>query len=192
MGTKFIVHGGISQIQLEEGNAGFYMELLKDIPESARVLLVPFAKEMDRIPAGVKRVSAELEKHKWQNAISIEVANDTDFMEQLAKADAVFFLGGASLKLLEALRIYPDLRTALEGKTVAGESAGANVLSTFFYSPKVDKVSEGLGILPIKLIPHYKSEYKGKLDKVGANIENLELAEYAYKVFSQEVHYSWQ
>lgn len=183
MRTKFIVHGGINQVKHEEGNTDFYHEFLKDIPEGGCILLIPFAKEADRIPARIESVRSELEKHKWQNVISIEVASEENFMQQLARVDAIFFLGGASAKLLAALKNYPDLSEAVKGKTVAGESAGANVLATFFYSPKTDKISEGLGFLPLKLIPHYMPEYTGKLDGVGGDLEFLGLKEYTYKVF---------
>ncbi len=65
-----------------------------------------------------------------------------------------------------------------------GESAGANVLCKLFYSPKTDQIVEGLSILPIKIIPHYKKEYEGKLDKVGIDFELLTLQEGEYMVYS--------
>ncbi len=41
---------------------------------------------------------------------------------------------------------------------------------------------EGLGILPIKIIPHYKEEYKGMLDNVGQDLKEVLLPEYAHTV----------
>ena len=71
----------------------------------------------------------------------------------------------------------------MSGKIVAGESAGANVFGEFFYSPSADKIDEGLGFLPLKIIPHYSENYRGKLDNVGKKLESLLLPEYEYKVF---------
>jgi peptidase E len=183
MKTKFILHGGFNPGQTNEDSTAFYKEILKDAPEGASILLVPFAKDADRIPSATQKVTAELNSNKWQKNIKIEVADEGDFIQQLKSANVVYFHGGASIKLLEALKRYRGLKESLEGKIIAGESAGANVWSKFFYSPKADTVSEGLGILPIKIIPHYKKEYEGKLDKVGPDLELLLLPEYEYKVF---------
>lgn len=54
-----------------------------------------------------------------------------------------------------------------------------------FYSPSADKVDEGLGFLPLKIIPHYSENYKGKLDNVGQGLESLLLPEYEFKVFEK-------
>jgi len=72
----------------------------------------------------------------------------------------------------------------LDGKIVAGESAGANVWGRYFYSPSADSIGEGLGYLPVKIIPHYIEQYEGKLDGVGKDLVKLYLPEYEYKVFN--------
>ena len=185
MKTKFILNGGFKPGQANEDNVDFYKEILKDAPEGAKILLVPFAKDEGRISSAVEKLTAELNENKWQENITIEVADEERFVEQLKAADVAYFHGGASLKLLEMLRKYPDLEQSIIGKTIAGESAGANVWNTFFYSPRADLVSEGLGILPIKMIPHYKEEHSDKLDGVGEGLEELFLPEYTYKIFYQ-------
>ena len=70
----------------------------------------------------------------------------------------------------------------LRGKIVAGESAGANVLCAYFYSPHSDSIGEGLGFVPFKIIPHYRDEHAGKLDSGGAGLETLYLRECEFKV----------
>ena len=69
------------------------------------------------------------------------------------------------------------------GKIVAGDPAGGNVLCEFFYSPKTDEIFEGLGMMPIKMIPHYKEEYGDKFGVVGLDLEAVLLPEYTFKVF---------
>lgn len=73
-------------------------------------------------------------------------------------ADVVYFSGGSTENLLTALRNYPNLKEKLEGKTVAGSSAGAYALSTFFSSHYEDKAVEGLGIAPVRVDTHFESE----------------------------------
>lgn len=186
MKTKFILHGGFNPEKVNEDNSDFYKEILKDAPENAKVLLVPFAKEPERIIPATTKISSEFNKSKNDKNIEIEVANEKDFLNQINLADVVYFHGGVSLKLLEALKKYQNLEELLKGKIVAGESAGANVWSRFFYSPHSDGVFEGLGVLPLKIIPHYKAEYEGKLDNVGIGLEELLLPEYKYKVFYKD------
>lgn len=183
MKTKFILHGGFNPGQTTENNSSFYEEILKDTPEGAKILLVPFAKEPERIIPATNKVSAEFNEVKGGKNIEIEVANEEDFIRQIDSAHILYFHGGVSLKLLEALKNYPDLVEHIKGKVIAGESAGANVWARFFYSPKSDGVFEGLGILPLKIIPHYKPEHKEKLDNVGPDLEGILLPEYEYKVF---------
>jgi len=167
MKTKFILHGGFTKGKTEENNEDFYKEILKDAPENARVLLVPFAKEADRIPVAIERVKNEFLKQKWQNSIKFEIATEEKFTEQIKGSDVVYFHSGTTLKLLEALKKFTNLKELLSGKIIAGESAGANVLGKIFYSPSADKVDEGLGFLPLKIIPHYSENYKGKLKTLG-------------------------
>jgi peptidase E len=183
MKTKFILHGGFNPGQLNEDNSDFYKEILKDAPKDAKILLVPFAKEADRAAISVDKITQEFNRNGGEKHISIAVANEEDFMRRLKDADVIYFHGGTSLKLLEALKRYPNLKEPLKGKIIAGESAGANVWSKFFYSPRADVVSEGLGLLPIKMIPHFKKEYEGKLDNIGEGLETVSLVEYQFRIF---------
>ncbi|MBP9821505.1 MAG: Type 1 glutamine amidotransferase-like domain-containing protein [Candidatus Pacebacteria bacterium] len=183
MKTKFILYGGFNPEQVVIDNSDFSKEVLRDAPENAKVLVVPFAKEADRVLPTFERVRSELNTSKSQNNIIIEMANEENFIQQLRSADVVYFQGGATFKLLEALKKYPNLDQSLKGKTIAGDSAGGNVLCSYFYSPRTDEVLEGLGIVPVKMIPHYKEEYKNKFDLIGSDLETVLLPEYTYKVF---------
>jgi peptidase E len=181
--TKLILNGGFNSGNEQEDNSDFYAEILKDAPEGAKVLIVPFAKDADRIPNSITKVKAGFNKSKWQDKIDFDVANEESFIEQIKSSDVVYLQGGRTLKLLSALKKFPDFKEAIKGKTVAGESAGANVFGKIFYSPSADGVFEGLSILPIKVIPHYKEEYRDVFKDAESELENLFLQEYEYKVF---------
>jgi peptidase E len=70
----------------------------------------------------------------------------------------------------------------LKGKTVAGESAGANAMCTVFYSPSADGIFYGLGVLPFKIIPHYKDKYDGLFKDIRSDLKGLYLKEYEHIV----------
>ncbi len=184
MKAKFILHGGFAKGKTDEDNSEFYTEILKGAPENAKVLLVCFAKDDDRVPDAITEVMSEFNKNKWQKEIAFEIASKKSFLKQIKLTDVIYFFGGRTFKLLEALKDFPDFRNLFDGKTVAGESAGANVWAKYFYSPNADSVGEGLGFLSLKIIPHYTEQYKGKLDSVGKDLEELDLLEYQYRVFN--------
>lgn len=182
MKTKFILYGGFNPAETNPDNSKFSQEILKDAPENARVLVVPFAKEPDRFLPTFERVLSELSTAKWQNNIITESANEENFITQIKSADVIYFQGGSSSKLLETLKKFPALDQLLKGKVIAGDSGGGNVLCKFFYSPKTDAVCEGLGIIPVKMIPHFKEEYRDKFNDTGPELETVLLSEYTHQV----------
>ncbi|MDQ3239102.1 MAG: peptidase E [bacterium] len=65
---------------------------------------------------------------------------------------------------------------------VAGESAGANCLSTYCYSKSGGGVISGLGMTPVKLIPHYNGEHEVEFKADLDQLELVLLSDYQYKV----------
>lgn len=94
--------------------------------------------------------------------------------------------GGETLRLLETLKKYSNLEKLIDGKIVSGESAGAYVLSTYFYSKTAGGVFRGLGLVPVKTICHYIGKNIDKLESVGGNLENLLLPNYKFEVMSTD------
>jgi peptidase E len=127
------------------------------VPKNGTVLLVYFASRtddnLDRIPLDTE----QCKKFSEGKSLDVIVATPEDFSNQLAGADAVWFRGGSTEKLLTALRAYPNLKEELVGKTVAGSSAGAYALSTYFSSHYEDVIAEGLGIVPVRVATHLGS-----------------------------------
>ena len=184
MSTKFILHGGFAKDGVNEDNYLFYSEILKDTPSSPKILLVPFAK--DKIKSScIRTVSREFQNIASGKELHITVATKENFLKQLTEADVIYFHGGTSTNLLQALEPFGDISEYFNNKIVAGESAGANILCTYFYSPNADKVLKGLGILPVRLIPHYTEEKKDKLNGYGDGMETLFLPEYKFTILNK-------
>lgn len=55
------------------------------------------------------------------------------FVEQIKQADVIYLKGGNTNWLHDRLAEIPDLINLLSGKIVAGSSAGALVLSKYYY-----------------------------------------------------------
>jgi len=157
--TKYIFHGGCVQPESISNNA-FYAEFVKDVPGGGMVLLVYFASRTDDVSARIAYDIEQCQKFSIGKSIKFEVASLDNFMESAASADAIFFRGGSTEKLLNTLSQFPDLKSVFENKdkTVAGSSAGAYVLSTLYSSHYEDKAEPGLGIVPVRVVTHYQSE----------------------------------
>jgi peptidase E len=181
MKTKFILHGGYSG-HINEQNDSFFREILKNAPDKLNVLLVCFAKGIDKVPVAVKEDKDQFERNKGSRSISFQVADEKCFVEQVKSADIIYLHGGNTLKLLEALKKFPRLRELLAGKVVAGDSAGAYVLSSVFYSKTENGLCQGLGFVPVKIICHYVGENEDKLVD-NQELKTLLLSDYQYKVF---------
>jgi peptidase E len=87
-----------------------------------------------------------------------ELAFPNKFIEQIKNNEAIIIHGGDDKLLLYWLKQY-NLPEIWEGKVIAGSSAGSDVLVKQFWTCDWRLIMDGLGILPIKFIPHYKSSY---------------------------------
>lgn len=181
--SKFILYGGFDPENTEKNNDSFHSEILKNSPERSKILIVPFSKELDRIIPTTKRVEKEINKVKGNKVLAFEVATIDSFLDQIKIADVVYFQGGNTQKLLQTLSAFPNLKEYLaNNKIIAGDSAGAKVLCAYFYSPRTKKIDEGLSVIPLKIIPHYKEEYSDVFKDIRPDLENVFLKEYEFRV----------
>ncbi len=178
MNTKYILHGGFKEGIKQENNI-FFSEILKGTPQSVKVLIVYFATDNGEkyFPEDIE----QFEKNGEGKNICFQIANEKEIEKQIYWADIVYLHGGSSLKIIEKMKQFPDCGLWLSNKIIAADSAGANLLSTNFYS-KRNGVCEGTGILPIKFIPHFDEKNKDKLDNINVGLETVFLREYELKV----------
>lgn len=157
--TKYIFHGGGTRKE-SGNNDSFYVELVKDVPDNGIVLLVYFASRTEDNSDRISYDSGKCKGFSSGKKFAIEVATMETFIEQAMNADTIYFRGGSTEKLLNALKQFPKLKSAFENKdkTVAGSSAGAYALSTWYSSHYEDMAAPGLGIVPVRVITHFKSE----------------------------------
>ncbi len=158
--TKFILHGG-GETQNPEKHNDFFREIIKNLPDEAKVLIAYFAVPED----GIASRHPVYEKYFQDNAngkkIELKIASEESFIEELRWADAVYFRGGDTYMLLDRVNQYPNFKEELlKKKLVAGSSAGVYFLSNYGLSARKDIVYKGLGILPIKNNCHYTDDKK--------------------------------
>lgn len=88
----------------------------------------------------------------------IEMAVPDIFEKQVENADVIIIYGGDDYLLQCWLKNF-NLPEIWEGKVVATSSAGSNALASSFWTCDWRQPMDGLSIIPIKFIPHYKSDF---------------------------------
>jgi peptidase E len=156
--TKYILNSGGLKNNPEKA-AKFNQEIVKGLGSAPHILFCYFATAREsweeRFKEHAKRF---LESMESGINPKLELAFPDKFIEQLKNNDAVILHGGDDTLLMHWLKQY-DLPKAWTEKVVAGSSAGSDVLAKYFWTCDWRKNMDGLGILPLKFIPHYKSSY---------------------------------
>lgn len=158
--TKYILHGGETKVD-NESNKKFFFECTNLPQTPVKILCIYFAKT-----SGSLEEAFELAKKKFTEAaapgkeLTLVLADENidTLRKQIQDADVVYIHGGDTDVLKEKLRPLTDFAELIEGKTVAGSSAGAYVLSQYYYSNSNSGVREGFGVLPIKVSAHWNEE----------------------------------
>jgi peptidase E len=188
--TKFILHGGFTRRE-NELNRSFTEELVHDIPNGGEVLLVYFASRSHDTQEVFEEMCKKFHDQAVGKKFTCTKATRGDFIEQLIRADAVYFHGGDTNKLLEILQSYPDLKPLIAGKTIAGSSAGAYILATLGASHSEDRMRSGLALVPLRVVCHYESPEMPPaegavelLTKTSPELELVLLRDCEWKVFN--------
>ena len=184
MNTKYILHGGEAEKQNSKNDL-FFQEILKDTPKDLKILLVLFANNPENNEIHKEADIAQFERVKGEKNIKYEVANGDNFENQIKNSDVIYIGGGKTNRSMEILSKYNNLKELFTGKVVAGESAGANSLSTCCYS-KSGGIMKCLGLVPVKTIPHFDGKTGlEELENAFPETESCYLPVFDYKIYWQ-------
>ena len=155
--TKYILVGGYIQNAEDKGKA-FCEELVKDIRvyRPVKILDCMFARPMDSWQE--KLVEDQVMFSGFITNFELILADPDKFEEQVKESDAILLRGGETDVLLDILRRIPNWTKELDNKTIAGTSAGAMALVMYSHALEKNELIQGLGILNIKMIAHWKSK----------------------------------
>ena len=154
--TKYILHGGFTRKD-NDLNTSFFNELTRDIPEDAKILMVFFASGDEDKTSTYKEIVEKISKSKYNSQFSFIFATKENFEVDCNNVDAIYFHGGNTPTLLTALKDFGDIERLFVGKTVAGSSAGAYMLSTYGTAHTSEHIRQGLGIINVRVICHFES-----------------------------------
>lgn len=136
------------------------------------ILIVPFARYSTDWPGIFKRYIKRYEGIVFNKKFVLASTNLKIFNTQLNKSDIIILCGGNENLLLPLIN-RSNFRE-IKNKMVVATSAGANILSCFFYSNDRNRIENGLGILQIKTICHYNKRRIERLNKLKNHHKVLE------------------
>lgn len=162
--TKYVLVGGYPY-KAADGGKAFYEELVADFAEPSKVLICEFARSEDWQELFAGDVKLMKERLPGQQ-LEFKLASVLGLAEEIKWADVIYLKGGSTQKLKEAFTQGQNVdvetwRKLLEGKTLGGTSAGVNVMSEYYYALSHGVIEQGLGLLHIKVLVHYQSDYPG-------------------------------
>ncbi len=195
--TKYVLQSGGIRHEPERKKQ-FHQELVKGLGNAPKFLLCNFAQGREYWEAKFPGYADLIREDMPMGVVpSFELAMPDKFAEQCNKADIIYFHGGDDHLVQYWMRQF-NLPELFSGKVVATNSASSNMLATQYWTCDWRECGDGLGILPIKFIPHYQSmfgandprgpidwqEAKQQLEQYGSTALPLyALKEGEYKVF---------
>lgn len=137
----------------------FHREIVKSLGANPAFLLCNFGQVREDWEAKFPGYSNAIAQDMPEGVTpSFELAMPAMFETQCKQADVIYFHGGDDHLLQYWMRRY-DLPKLSKNKIVATSSASSNMLATYFWTCDWRQCFDGLGMLPIKFIPHYASDF---------------------------------
>jgi len=166
--TKYILNSGNAK-NFPQKEIAFINEILADFKQDSeiKILYCFFSQargDWEEKYEKYKLKFAELVGSNFK--LTFDLAFPEKFEEQVRTSDIILIQGGDDYLLQFWLSKF-DLPKIWNGKIVATSSAGSDALVNSFWTCDWRKSLNGLNILPIKFIPHYKSETYGLDDSCG-------------------------
>jgi hypothetical protein len=155
--TRYILNsGGISKAP--DRGASFFAEIVKGLGKSGHILMCFFAQLREDWEMKFAEYSEGFQEQlPAEIKPKFELAFPDRFVQQVSNADAIYLHGGDDHLVQYWLRQFdPKIWT---GKVVATNSASSNALSSSFWTCDWRQCFDGQGVLPIKFISHFNSDY---------------------------------
>ncbi|MBU0894787.1 MAG: Type 1 glutamine amidotransferase-like domain-containing protein [Nanoarchaeota archaeon] len=159
--TKYVLNSG-GMKNNPKMSKKFFAELVNGLGEKPRFLYCYFAQPREDWEESFSKEKEQLPKIVPEGVFPlIELAFPTKFEKQINDSDIVYIKGGDDHLLQYWLKKF-DIPNIWKNKVVGTSSASSHALSTQFWTSDWRQCMEGLGVLPIKFLAHYKSAYGGK------------------------------
>ncbi len=156
--TKYVLNSGGIRNNLELKKK-FHQELVASTGSRPKFLLCNFAQGREYWEVKFRGYSKSIAEDMPSGfEPSFALALPEIFVEQCKRADIIYFHGGDDHLLKYWISKF-DMLDLFKRKVVATNSASSNMLAAHYWTCDWRDCCDGFGILPIKFIPHYKSNF---------------------------------
>jgi len=154
--TKYILNSGGLGNHPEKAKI-FFNEIISSLGNNPKILFCFFAEKRENWEEKFTLYKKDFES-KISTKPIIDLAFPDSFEKQIKESDAISIYGGDDHLIQYWLRRF-DLPKLWEGKVVATNSASSHALAKHFWTCDWRECMDGLGILPIKFLAHFKSDF---------------------------------
>ena len=192
--TKYILVGGYPHKASDCGK-GFSEELISGFKETVKILDCLFARPEESWETAFAQDRGFFTRNLPNTRFELISANPVNFIEQLRRSDAIYIRGGDNQLLMKVLAQTGDWVSELKGKTLAGSSAGADLVAKYHYDLDNLELGSGLGLIPVKTLVHYGSDYNAPnvdwnkaeklLKEYKEDLEIIKLPEGSFKIIEE-------
>lgn len=155
--AKYVLNSG-SVGNYPELAKKFFTEVVKDLGKSPKLLICCFAQPREDWEEKFANDTKNTDFFPEDVNPVFELAFPETFKKQIGECDAMYIHGGDDHLVQYWLRQF-DLPKIWDGKVVATNSASSNALGEHFWTCDWRRVMDGFGILPIKFLSHYESDF---------------------------------
>ena len=161
---RYILVGGYPW-KAADGGKAFVEACMEQAPDPVNILVCLFARDESEWEQAFKDDIARFQAHLGSRRANFILATKDSFASQVADADVIYLRGGFTDQLINTLQTDTSWLQHLDGKTLVGTSAGADAIAAYHYNLDNPRFGRGLGLLPVKVLVHYGSDYgDGSID----------------------------
>ena len=156
--TKYVLNSGGLRNNIP-GAKKFVAELVKGFGNNPKVFFCFFAQLREVWEE--KHKEFQIGFSEWLPhgvSVTFDLAFPATFEQQITKSDVLYIHGGDDHLVQYWLRQY-DLPRIWVGKVVGTNSASTQVLSQSYWTCDWRQCGDGIGLLPIKTMAHFNSNY---------------------------------
>jgi hypothetical protein len=157
MATKYFLQSGGLKEQPAKAKA-FHRAIVGNLKEP-KILICIFAQMREVWEEKFPKYSEAIKRDLPSNVKPVfMLAMPDTFKEDCREADIIYCLGGDDQLAMWRFGAF-DLPKIWDGKIVSTNSASTDMLAESFWTCDWRKCMNGLNVLPLKFIPHFKSNW---------------------------------
>jgi peptidase E len=188
--TKYVLNSGGMRNNVPESKK-FIAEIIKSFDKTPKILFCFFAEKREdwdekfnKYQVGFNDLMPKGVKPQYLLAFPDVIE------EQISNADIIYLHGGDDDLIQYRLSKF-NIPEIWEGKVVATNSASSNAIATASWTCDWRNCIDGLGVLPIKFISHYNSNFgandpRGSVDWEKAKKELEEYGDKSLPIYALE------